>query len=186
MPLPVSSGVLVGQLVGRCFVWIDDKRFVCTSVCRFVCVVLEHALVLTLYQDLYKRCCNPVHEQMWSLLAICDLGKVLAGRTMEGTSKPYVWLMCLFVRAIRGQKVWTSCIAAAMEPTNNTFRFSNYLTRSDEAFITLVLEAKGRQWSASIESTKKAAWDQLKASTRCMASRRTFVKFVCYLSLTRA
>ena len=121
---------------------------------------------------------------MWSRLAICDLGRVLTGRTMKGTSQPYAWLLCLFMRATRGRHVWHKCVTAAMGPANNNFRYTTYLTRSDEAFIILVLEAKGRQWSAKLEDTKTAAWAKLKASIGCKDSNNTVVICVHHVSLT--
>ena len=151
-----------------------------------VCVYASAICVLTPYQDLYKHWVDPVQEHMWSRLAVCDIGKVLVGRTMNGTSQPYAWLLCLFLRAMRGRHVWHKCVTAAMGPADNNFRFTTYLTRSDEAFIILALEAKGRQWSANIEEQKAATWSKMKASNQCNKCKCLFAIYVPCLSPARA
>lgn len=151
-----------------------------------VCVYAGARHVLTPCQDLYKHWVDPVQEHVWSRLAVCDIGKVLVGRTMNGNSQPYAWLLCLFLRAMRGRHVWHKCVTAAMGPADNDFRFTTYLTRSDEAFIILALEAKGRHWSANIEEQKAAAWSKMKASNRCNKCECSIVTCVPCLSPTHA
>lgn len=53
----------------------------------------------------------------------------------------------------------------ALEATENEFDFYTHLTKSDEAFIIAVLEAKGRLWSKHFQEVKEEAWDKLKVST---------------------
>ena len=59
----------------------------------------------------------------------------------------------------------------ALEPTECEFNLYTHLTKSDEAFIITVLEAKGRLWSKNYQEMKEEAWEKLKASTQFVSGR---------------
>ena len=63
-----------------------------------------------LLPDLYKHASTNPNAKPWSLLSICDAGKVTHKMTMHEETIPYAWLLCMFIQALRGRDVWEKCL----------------------------------------------------------------------------
>ena len=115
--------------------------------------------LFTVSLALYEHANDNHSPAIWSPLVICDVGAVAAGRRGNDKNIPYAWLICLFMKHVTSHQKWESLVNRAMAESTTVFRLADYFTRSDEAFMLVVLCAKGPGWSAELKEKKEAAWE---------------------------
>lgn len=89
---------------------------------------------------------------------LCDLLEVAKHRRLNGTSKPYAWLVMMFIHCLRTRSTYETFLDNLVRSSDEAFDMMDFFTRSDEAFLLAVMESEVQHWEQQNLEEKKLAW----------------------------